>query len=117
MVLCRTSIHVCSRVGLLGHEAYGSSLLLSSVWETYLALQVLCAGEERAYEVGLDPSKSSRVQACLAWRPEGQGGVQQGRMRELLKLLATRGFAPIPTRGDELAEVSKWMRCLRGWWS
>jgi hypothetical protein len=80
--------------------------LLSSVWDTYQALLVLCGGEARALEVGLAPLKSSRVQACLAWRPEGQGDVQLGRMRELLKLLASCGFAPIPTHDDELAEVS-----------
>jgi hypothetical protein len=87
----------------MGQEAYGSSL--SSVWDTYLALRVLCKGGSTAFEVGLDPSKNSRVQACLAWRPEGPGDFkeQQGRTRELLKLLAIRGFAAIPTRGDELA--------------
>jgi hypothetical protein len=96
----------------MGQEAYRGSLLsccLSSVWETYLALCELAGGGSLAFKVGLNVSKSSRVQACLAWRPEGQGDFkeQQGRMRELLKLLATRGFAPILTRDDELAEVSE----------
>jgi hypothetical protein len=120
--------------------------LLLSVWDTYLALRVLCGGEARALEVGLDPSKSSRVQACLAWRPEGQGDVQQGwmrallkrlatrgfaaiptdgegqgdvqqgRMRDVLKRLATHGFAPIPTRGDELAEVRLVVLAIRVRW-
>lgn len=83
------------------------------MWETSLALRKLCRGEKQACKVGVMPEKSACAQACLDWRPEGRVGgragvkeQQQYRMREILKLLATQGFAPIPRRDDEIAEVS-----------
>jgi hypothetical protein len=91
------------------HSRCSLLCLLSSVWETYSALDKLRRGENQALWVGLDSSKIAAVQACLTWRPEGASDVrqQQDRMRQVLERLATRGFVPLRDHDDEVAKV-KW---------
>jgi hypothetical protein len=55
--------------------------------------------------VGLDPSKSARVLECLEWWPEAAADSRRRQMRETLRLLAVKGFAPIPKGNDPIAEV------------
>jgi hypothetical protein len=76
-----------------------------AVWETYQALDMLRGGEDQARDVGLDPLKSSGVKKCLAWRPEADLDVQRRRIRQALKVMALKGFAPIPADDDTVAEV------------
>jgi hypothetical protein len=77
------------------------------VWRTYLALGSLeREGPEFVAFAGFPPILSDRVHKCLAAARGGRNGVAKVEgLEDVLRELAERGFAAIPSHTDPRAEV------------